>query len=375
MVYYNTTTLSLSFSLSRKNNITTFRDIPLSSISRRPSTSSLPAALLLEQQRLTPSSSIDQLSFHGSTCSLDLLQAYSNLATPTHTHRHSDSVTDAMISSIDTAIVEAGPSAVNGGRHVKEHRRSAVELGRSEVDRDSTLKHSDYADTHTRFGSVSQSSSPSPTCGQVSVSPPHTPATPSHNEDQIIPPETSKSTDNSKQGILDDKSHRPVVCSPTQHHFNTPQSHRKDTLHNPTSHVIEAHMPRIPHALVPTATANRIQGVTTANWSHGHPIVHNPLVVPQIVRGGRLQTPFLAYTSINGLIRSTPGLTALPPRMPNYPITTTLGGIPLNSPSSMISRSPGHPYTCYNCGSRGHQGTVCPTILTEGGGALRGTCK
>ena len=183
-----------------KSNITSFHEIPLPSITRRPSTTSLPAALLLERQQLTPSSSIDQLSLHGSTCSLDILaHAYNQHTTPTHFHRHSDSVTDMLLSNMDTAIIETGPT----------NRRSAIELGRT-ISTDSTrLLHKAANDMQPRY------STPSPTRAIATAS--------------ITPIDHLPSDDvKGRGGIHDDKSTNRFTPSP--HHFVTPPSfHRKGT--------------------------------------------------------------------------------------------------------------------------------------------------
>ena len=56
----------------RAHNFTGFRDMPYNPrMTRKPSTCSLPAALLTENRVTTPSSSVDGLSPTDSTCSLD----------------------------------------------------------------------------------------------------------------------------------------------------------------------------------------------------------------------------------------------------------------------------------------------------------------
>lgn len=296
--------------------------MPIPSISRRPSTTSLPTALLLERQQLTPSSSIDQLSLHGgSTCSLDVLGHSFHHTTPKHLHRHSDSLSDAT--TIDTAILEAGPTS-------SVYARGGIEgegLG------------SRVAGVNGQ-SRLSYTSSPlhwMPT-GYVATTP------------------TDKETDE---------------ISPRQNH-----SHKRDP----------EHQPRLPHPLMPPGAANRIQGVVTSNWPH--PLQAPPPVVPpQVVRGvHRTGQSVLTYANINGLIRSSPVLHSSPSSTNRYsapPIQQSLVSPPIFYSSSSRSPGPSSSSSCFNCGSRGHQGLTCPLLYTsppppssaENSALLRSWCK
>lgn len=95
--------------------------MPLSAgLIRKPSTCSLPTALLVEKG-MTPSSSYEGLSPASSTCSLDMINLRGN--TPVHSHRypaleterHSRSESSAVenspvLANVDAAIVKAVPS-------------------------------------------------------------------------------------------------------------------------------------------------------------------------------------------------------------------------------------------------------------------------
>ena len=88
---------------------------------RKPSTCSLPAALLVEKG-MTPSSSYEGLSPASSTCSLDMINLRGN--TPVHSHRYSVPQTERhygrsensavenspVLANVDAAIVKAVPS-------------------------------------------------------------------------------------------------------------------------------------------------------------------------------------------------------------------------------------------------------------------------
>lgn len=127
----------ISLITSRRANFTGFRDMPFSSgMTRKASTCSLPAALLMERG-ITPSSSFEGLSPAESTSSLDI-KPMQGVTTPVHKrpvsvtasgtasvgdhHRSkSEGVNISMgaevppvIASVDNAIVKAVPAKMNG---------------------------------------------------------------------------------------------------------------------------------------------------------------------------------------------------------------------------------------------------------------------
>ena len=92
---------------------------------RKPSTCSLPASLLMEQQGMTPSSSCEGLSPTGSTCSLGMVgHSHSHhirrTPTPSHTARHSTSHTQSV-------------SAIEQGRHSSKSESSVIKEESSSV--------------------------------------------------------------------------------------------------------------------------------------------------------------------------------------------------------------------------------------------------
>ena len=216
-----------------------------------------------------------------------------------------------------------------------------------------------------------------PLKGQRSLSPHH------NLLDQIVPSESSSNqklseTTNKKRvrSFPEENLSRTNILSPTQQQtFNTPQFHRKDvppssvggigiiTIPQDGQSTVEPHgnhhhQPRIPPGLIPS---NRMP-----NWSHPG-VVHGPIVVPNSIPiyRGRVQHPVLAtYGPINGLVRSPAGLAQIGIR---YPVNPTLQGIPLQSttPIPTITRLTSPPFTCYNCGSQGHQGSKCVSSLSE----------
>ena len=77
---------------------------------RKPSTCSLPAALLVEKG-ITPSSSYEGLSPASSTCSLDMINQRGN--TPARLHRSSVSETERRYSKNESSMVENSPVLTN----------------------------------------------------------------------------------------------------------------------------------------------------------------------------------------------------------------------------------------------------------------------
>lgn len=97
--------------MHRRVNFSGFRDMPLSAgLVRKPSTCSLPAALLVEKG-ITPSSSYEGLSPASSTCSLDIINQRGNI--PARLHRSSVSETERRYSKNESSMVENSPVLAN----------------------------------------------------------------------------------------------------------------------------------------------------------------------------------------------------------------------------------------------------------------------
>ena len=179
-------------------------------MTRKPSTCSLPASLLMEQQRMTPSSSYEGLSPTGSTCSLGMV-GHGHLRrtpTPSHGHRYSSSSHSAehhrhlsrsesasvredssSVAVMDAAIVRVVPSAhsppftspdstssranssfsseVGTGnmlsesplRGVSDHNSSAASAASQQVGHASSVDKSSSGHAHKTNGPVTASSS------------------------------------------------------------------------------------------------------------------------------------------------------------------------------------------------------------------------
>ena len=105
---------------------------------RKPSTCSLPASLLMEQQGMTPSSSIEALSPTGSTCSLGGMVGHSHHHTP---HHHQQQVrrtpTPSHSSSSRYSAVSHTPHSASAvteqGRQTIKSESSAIKEERSSV--------------------------------------------------------------------------------------------------------------------------------------------------------------------------------------------------------------------------------------------------
>ena len=306
--------------------MTSFSELHFMPVSRRPSTSSLPAALLLEKQ-MTPSSSIDQhLSNFGSTCSLDIVGQSTSSA-----YSQSESgMSEAMIRSLDAAILEAGPSS----SYVvdKGDAGDVMETGRSS--RNEVLEPRQ----------------------KVLKTQPNKRATPGATSGGAEAMEASP-----RGRVHSSPDEHPHVLSPTSMYL--PAHGRKDIHSYPSGHVVEHHQPRV--SRLPPVVRHPMPSWPPPPPPMGVMPPHNPpgpMMVPgatvPVIRG-RFQPPVVPYALSNG-----------PVPIPSQPQTNISGGSAqhgyLANPGMMLSSPRNHvpqTYSCYNCGARGHQGTACPLTM------------
>ena len=306
--------------------MTSFSELHFLPVSRRPSTSSLPAALLLEKQ-MTPSSSIDQhLSNFGSTTSLDIV----GQSTSVHTaiSQNESGLSDAVIRSLDEAILEAGPPS-----------SFATEKGDSET---TEAGKTDASELKQKAKTV-----PMPHVGK-----------------RVATPGATETTEPGPRGrVHSSPDDHPRLRSPTSSYNVAAAHNRKDVHSYPSGHMVE-HQPRQVVRL-----PQMVPRHTVSNWPV--PVSHMGMVPPHNPTGpvmgtvpimrGRFQHSMVPYAISNGPM---PQLQAQP--QPNvgqhgYQVNPAMGagGVMIASP-----RNHGPPtYFCYNCGAAGHQGSTCPLTM------------
>lgn len=284
---------------SRKNNVSSFRDIPIASISRKPSTSSLPASLLLADRMLTPSNSIEQLSLYSSTCSLD------TFVHPVRFSSHPRASSEAVL--VKSTTETASGSLVNGG------------------------------------GGDDNVTSPD----SINGSQPCTPR-------GVYQTENPVPHHNDRSPSIHSTSDISLTLSPTQQLFSPPNQLRKD-LSPPTSDEVQQLPMRIPQPLVPPGS-NRMGLFIGPGWSPAPMIRGRVIVAPSNLSMIRPTSQFLSYGAINGLL-PTPGAGISPvARLGGYPPTPPSVSSLTPPPSS----GRGVSQMCYNCGKKGHYGASCP---------------
>ena len=347
-----------------------FCDIPHSSLTRKPSTSSLPAAILLqERQGLTPSSSIDQLSLHGSSCSLDILGQ--TMGGGSVHHSESMSMEGVINNRIDCSIVETGPindgtkrniTNDTGQTRVRNYRETIIRSKSSHGGNSNNCNSYNRNGLHAPSRSVDNTPSHSPLKVQRSLSP--------HQMSHFRMNQNQSEQIHERIHSMPEKSpnRSSLPCAPS-----TPQPpyHRKDIhslppnigdSHDPLLYHHHHHAPKMPQVFI---SPNHL-----SNWSMTQAILHGtPVVLPSsapIIRGRIPSGPVLPpgyQPTMNGIVQAPPiGLahTRLH-RLPSYPITTphsvggVVGGVAMGSNS----------LSCYNCGQVGHRGSTCLISKTD----------
>ena len=410
--------------LCRRANFTGFRDMPFSSgMSRKPSTCSLPAALLMERG-MTPSSSCEGFSPEGSTCSLDQSghkrAASATVGTNPYDSKRDSSGSDVppVIATFDAAIVKVVPSKVNGEVSGTSMSSSGFDASMGESParivngpakdspslrsasprianayagrRPRSTTPSRSADGRTANGSFLKRSSagsnwaddvPSESSGAVN----RPEWAHMHSGGQIRQENLSGSTSPFHQMLTTHPF--PATGNPTaMRHSQAIKRHSGETYstsviqvpstpnHKPTQkdsgYLESSPLIAVPPSLlggVPTTTmsprhANIAMNINAGNWpSPGRPLVPT-------ARASRphpqQQNPY-----VNGLVwTSTPqmGGARLPAPHPGglmYP-----GGLANHGRNS-------HPVSCFNCGKRGHRGSSCPGETMETKSPDGGCCN
>ena len=351
-------------------------------MSRKPSTCSLPAALMAERG-VTPCSSVDGLSPTDSTCSLDkaatLVRDQPGRPEPEVYSPDSSASQDASaMASIDAAILKAVPSSSTAtdnslnlsaasSKSVKSplqpshhHLHTLTSPSTSDVQSDSssTVIGSDIstatAGTLTRVSTAGETSELSRSwadrldTGEEEEEERHSSAP----EWAQLQPEGAKghshtplTKQHSAEARDDGRSHThngPATTRP--HHYHHHQ-------HHPSSH---------------TGPRNHPHHASPAGWSHRQPALLQNSHVGVHTAGSRLHTqyplpqPQFAGTpvGVNGLVHSTAAMLR-----PGYP-PAAVGLVPAGYPTVMSNQGRGThhppPPACFNCGKKGHHGRACP---------------
>ena len=322
-------------------------------MSRKPSTCSLPAALLTDNRVTTPSSSVDGLSPTDSTCSLDKAALIVSQA--------SGSMTDMFYT-------------LNGAESPAGYDITGVKVTQGGSGKDGTLKGSVVSPPL----SVTSPSSP--------LSPP---ATSSNTESDVSKSTLTRSSVGGAVGVskswadrLDDagederEARTPewaILHRDSRVRSSTPSHPTKLAQHTPVNkrHSAEpsdgwSHSDPVTFSRAsyhPTSSRSATGSGQSANWlprPPGPPLLQNSHFPPGV--GWRHRGPPQPVTAlgVNGLVPTLAPTIGVPHILQRSPY---LAGMPAYAPI-MANHSRGTvqppPPMCFNCGKKGHHGASCP---------------
>ena len=314
-------------------------------MSRKPSTCSLPAALLTENRVATPSSSVDGLSPTDSTCSLDKATLI---------------ISQTSVRQGDMYYPLNGSASLEGQASYELKAVTAAQSGR-----DGTLKSS------VRSSSLTSPSSPHSHPHQT---PTLSPPTSSDVESDVSKSTLTRSSVGVAGGVSSSWADRLDDAGEDEREARTPewaQLHGNRGRSHTPSH---------------TPVSKRHSAEPPDGWSHtdlvtsARPAYHIPRNFPAGVWFPRPLAPLLPNSQppsggrrhrgtphsvgplgVNGLIPSFPGLPLQRPPYLQSPAAGVLAGYP---PPVFPNQGRGSHHTpppaCFNCGKKGHYGTSCP---------------
>ena len=398
--------------MCRGRNFGGFRDMPMAAgMTRKPSTCSLPASLLMERG-LTPSSSFEGFSPTGSTCSLDKFGIVGRMPTSQHSYRYSGEHHERQHSrsSCSSVVIEASDAAI-----LRAVPFNSSLLGRSDPS---------YNDQSVFIENVSTSSSSpkTPTLltarkNMKTVTPIPTPPKSNHSSGSVSSPggpgsvpesstswaDQSGSNDNSsglpewaimppngeikhnghKQskvsgGVADPHHIIPIRTNPEQ---GKPfqQYNSQERVHSPT---------KSPH----TPSRSRHTPVNKRNSSEGYTSSPIPLIEaspvrhkPPVLVANRTDWAPSRHDMLQStltVVRTHPNhqqtiVHRVPPQYINGAVLKPVsghhgsvghGGVLLGYGGGgrlVNHRADPGPVTCFNCGKRGHLGMTCPANTME----------
>ena len=337
--------------------MTSFRDIPL--VTRKPSTSSLPAALVSEP-RLTPSSSIDQLSLHSSTYSLAdaIEQAHSH--TPVSTGLSGDN--SVVEGNMDSSTLEPGCSldydsedehgdtgTLKYGIRASNSQSSMSSVQSGQTGSRGRLHNGVHSRCSLESSSPQASSSGEPVAPSdggvpLSAGGPHRERVSSMPEKRctsLSPPQRPFSTPQPPHGEIQQQFHPPHPVNAlweVQLHLQQQQQQVAVVMANQQQQQLGL---GYGGSVVPGWSAQ--QGVIRPS----PPVLTNSFVPPQHV----VHPP---YPHGNGMMR-------IPLVDPIHLSMTCPVLTPQNPMSTSVNHtSPRHMVTCCNCAGQGHTVTACP---------------
>ena len=345
----------------RAQSFTGFRDMPYNPrIHRKPSTCSLPAALLAEN-RVTPCSSVDGLSPTDSTCSLD--KAAARIVSQTSGRQ------DDLYYPLNGSASQETPSVASYDVAILK----AVTAPQNMASTDAVLQSSTLSPPHS-------TTSLSPPHHLHTISPPSDVQSDSSRSDQVATlTRTSVGGVATEGGVSSSWADR-LDAAEDERDASTPEwaqlrrqgsrgrSHTPSLTpkHPPITkrfsaelHDVRSLNDPLPHYHPPHVTpCNPAQ----ATWLHRPlvPVLQNSY--PGGHSGGRHRVPYQPVTpvGVNGLVPTYPPSVAMPPVLPR---PAYLPGSPVCPPVFTNHNRSTHqppPPACFNCGKKGHYGTSCP---------------
>lgn len=334
---------------------------------RKPSTCSLPTALLAERG-VTPCSSVDGLSPTDSTCSLDkagmiVTQTKSDTYYPSN---GSVSQETPSVASYDMAILKAVTAPSSGTLSDAVLKMSMISPPHSITSPSPPL----HPHTHTispPSGSDVQSESSTVVESVATLTRANAGLTSSSwadrldtadNERDVNTPEWAQLPSGSGRG----RSHTPSLAP---QHTHTPLGKRHSLEpHDGRSHTNND--PVVPHTMPPPLhTASHNVGT---NWVPRQPLLSQNSH-PGGRSGGRHRAPqhSMSPVAVNGLVQPTfnPAMAAVLQRPGYVPGSGAIPGYPPVLTNHGRGSHQPRPPVCFNCGKKGHHGTSCPAPTME----------
>lgn len=332
---------------------------------RKPSTCSLPTALLAERG-VTPCSSVDGLSPTDSTCSLD---KGATLVTQTKSDSYypsngSASQETPSVASYDMAILKAVTAPSTVGTHSDAILKSSVTSPSHSITSPSPPPHRHPHTLSPPSASDVQSEPSTATVATLTRS--NAGLMSSSWADQLDEADSDRDANTPDWAQLPSdrgrgRSHTPSL---TPQHTHAPLNKR----HSLEPHDGRSHSNEVPHTRpqnYPPLHTQRNMGPAPPNWGSRQPVLAQNSY-PGGRSGGRHRAPHSTTPiTVNGLVQ-TSSVTAVLQRPAGYvPGTGPIPGFPPTFTNHSRGSHQPPPPACFNCGKKGHYGTACPAPTME----------